>query len=69
MSDTPESAAGEQPVDPHAPDHATGHGDDSHGHDGNDLGQFDVVMWTFGIVGVVLGILVWAALAIATTSV
>jgi hypothetical protein len=25
-------------------------------------------MWTFGIVGVVLGILVWAAFAIATTS-
>ncbi len=53
--------------DPHAPDHVTGHGDDSHGH-GNDLGPFDVVMWTFGIVGVMLGILVWAAFAIATTS-
>jgi hypothetical protein len=25
-------------------------------------------MWTFGVVGVVLGILVWAAFAIATTS-
>jgi hypothetical protein len=68
MSDTPASTADEQPVDPHAPDHATGHGDDSHGHGEDELGQFDVVMWTFGVVGVMLAILVWAALAIATTS-
>ena len=59
----------DEAADPHAPDHVTGHGDDSHGHGGNDLGPFDVVMWTFGIVGVLLGILVWAAMAIATTSI
>ena len=68
MSDTSSATAAAHAADPHAPDHATGHGDDSHGHGGNDLGPFDVVMWTFGIVGVVLGILVWAAIAIATTS-
>lgn len=67
MSDTPAATADVEPLDPHAPDHATGHGDDSHG--GNDLEPFDVVMWTFGIVGVLLGVLVWAALAIATTSI
>jgi hypothetical protein len=67
MSDTPTAAADATVADAHAPDHVTGHGDDSHGHGGSDLGPFDVVMWTFGIVGVVLGILVWAALAIATT--
>jgi hypothetical protein len=68
MSDTPLPAAHGHATDPGAPEHAAGHGDDSHGHDGNDLGPFDVVMWTFGVVGVMLGILVWAALAIATTS-
>ena len=69
MSDTPSPTIDDRTVDPHAPDHATGHGDDSHGHGGNELDQFDVVMWTFGVFGVVLGILVWAALAIATTSI
>ena len=68
MSDTSASPAAAAAADPHAPDHVTGHGDDSHGHGGTDLGPFDVVMWTFGVAGVVLGILVWAAFAIATTS-
>jgi hypothetical protein len=71
MSDTPATSADAtvaDAVDPHAPDHVTGHGDDSHGHGGTDLGPFDVIMWTFGVVGVMLGVLVWAALAIATTS-
>lgn len=68
MSDTHAATADAGAVDPHAPDHVTGHGDDSHGHGGNDLGPFDVVMWTFGVAGVALGILVWAAFAIATTS-
>lgn len=68
MSDAPSAATEALQADLHAPDHAAGHGDDSHGHGGNDLGQFDVVMWTFGVFGVVLGILVWAAFAIATTS-
>jgi hypothetical protein len=65
MSDTPAAAPA---ADPHEPDHVTGHGDDSHGHGGSDLGPFDVVMWTFGVAGVVLGVLVWAAFAIATTT-
>jgi hypothetical protein len=69
MSDTPSPAADATVVDAHAPDHATGHGDDSHGPERNDLGPFDVVMWTFAIVAVMLGILIWAALAIATTSI
>jgi hypothetical protein len=68
MSDTPSATAQNHVPDPHAPDHAAGHGDDSHG-DGDALGPFDVVMWTFGMVGVMLGILVWAALAIATTAI
>ena len=69
MSSTPPPAAEGPAADPHAPDHVTGHGDDSHGHGGDALGPFDVVMWTFGLVGVALGILVWAALAIATTAI
>jgi hypothetical protein len=68
MSDTPASPDAAPAVDPHAPDHVTGHGDDSHGHGGSDLGPFDVVMWTFGMAGVVLGVLIWAAFAIATTT-
>jgi hypothetical protein len=68
MSDTPSSAAHDHAADPQAPEHAAGHGDDSHGQGEDALGPFDVVMWTFGLVGVMLGILVWAALAIATTA-
>ena len=68
MSDTPSATVQGPASDPHAADHVTGHGDDSHGG-GDTLGPFDVVMWTFGMVGVMLGILVWAALAIATTAI
>ena len=68
MSDMPSATAQTGDPDPHAPEHAAGHGDDSHGG-GDTLGPFDVVMWTFGMVGVMLGILVWAALAIATTAI
>jgi hypothetical protein len=69
MSDTPTATTEGSAPDPHAPDHAAGHGDDSHGSGGDALGPFDVVMWTFGMVGVMLGILVWAALAISTTAI
>jgi hypothetical protein len=69
MSSAPSPVAQGPAADPHAPDHVTGHGDDSHGRGREALGPFDVVMWTFGLVGVALGILVWAALAIATTAI
>jgi hypothetical protein len=69
MSHEPTSADHGHATDPDAPEHATGHGDDAHGHGGDALGPFDVVAWTFGVVGVLLGILVWAAFAIATTGV
>jgi hypothetical protein len=69
MSDTSSSAAHGHAADPDAPEHAAGHGDDSHEQGGDALGPFDVVMWTFGLVGVMLGILVCAALAFATTAV
>ena len=57
--------------DHHTPsdDHDADHMPTGHGHHEDELGPFDVVMWTFGMVGVMLGILVWAAFAIATTAI
>ena len=58
-------------ADHHTPsdDHDAEHATTGHGHHETELGPFDVVMWTFGMVGVMLGILIWAAFAIATTAI
>jgi hypothetical protein len=80
----PAVTAVETPVPSHAGSNSAAHGSDhhtpsddhdadhvptGHGHHEDELGPFDVVMWTFGMVGVMLGILVWAAFAISTTSI
>ena len=48
--------------------HGDGHGHDDHGHGGDTLGPADWTMWTVGVVGVVIAILVTAAFFLATSS-
>ena len=43
-----------------------GDGHDAHGHDEESLGPVDVPAWGAGIIGVLLGIAVAAAFALAT---
>lgn len=66
-----ESTAAAHGAEHHTPsdDHDDAHVSAGHGHEEAALGPFDVVMWTFAIVGVMLGVLVWAAFAISTTSI
>ena len=65
------------PVDPHAGDAMTGphgstddhgadHGHDDHAHAADDLGPIDLPAWGAGVLGVVLGLAVVVAIAIAS---
>ena len=59
--------ADDQLSDPHgAGDHGDDGGHDDHGHESEPLGPIDVVAWTFSGFGVVLGLVVAGALAVAT---
>ena len=53
----------------HGDDHGSVHeGDDGHGGHGElVLGPVDIVAWTFGLAGVVVGLIMWVAFAIATS--
>jgi hypothetical protein len=63
MSDT--AAAGHDPA--HADsDHGNGDHGGGHGHGGEALGPIDVAMWSVGILGVALGLLVAVCVAFAT---
>ncbi|MFI5226221.1 MAG: hypothetical protein ACHQ3P_06050 [Candidatus Limnocylindrales bacterium] len=70
MSDGPDQS---QVAPAHHDAHDEVH-DDAHGggtgHDAHDapaLGPADWTAWIFGIAGVVIGVLMWAAFAIATS--
>ncbi len=65
------------PADPHAGDTTTGphgstddhgadHGHDDHAHAAESLGPIDLPAWGAGILGVLLGLLVVAAVAVAS---
>jgi hypothetical protein len=48
-------------------DHGEDHGHDDHAHGGDDfLGPIDVVAWGAGVFGIVLGLAVGLAFALAT---
>jgi hypothetical protein len=53
-------------VGPHgADDHGEDTEHDDHAHPAEPLGPIDVVAWTYGVVGVALGLVVALALAVA----
>lgn len=65
------------PADPHASDAMTGphgstddhggdHGHDDHAHGVEELGRIDLPAWGAGVLGVVLGLVVVGAIAIAS---
>ena len=58
MSDT--AAAGHDPAHPNSD-----HGHSDHGHVGEELGPIDVVMWSVGLLGVALGLIVALCVAFA----
>ena len=59
--------AHDEPVGPHGVgDHGDDGGHDDHGHESEPLGPIDVVAWTFSAFGIVLGLIVAGALAVAT---
>lgn len=59
--------AGDGTTGPHASpaDHGSDHGHDDHGHAPDDLGPVDVPAWGAGLLGILLGIAVVIAFAIA----
>jgi hypothetical protein len=60
--------AGESMVGPHgaADDHGTDHGHDDHAdHETMDLGPIDRVAWAMGLLGILLGFVIAAALLAA----
>jgi hypothetical protein len=54
-------------IEPHGTyDHGETHGHDDHAHASESLGPVDVVAWTYAGLGVVLGLVVAAALAVGS---
>lgn len=54
-------------IGPHGSgDHGEEHGHDDHAHAVEPLGPIDVVAWTYAALGVVLGLVVAAALAVGS---
>jgi hypothetical protein len=55
--------AGEEMVGPHgaADDHGDTHGHDDHAHEGLAIGPINVLAWSFGALGILLGFVVAAA--------
>ncbi len=47
-------------------DHGDGHGHDDHGHQDQSLGPIDWAMWGVGALGVIIGLIMTAGLAVAT---
>lgn len=60
--------AGDAMTGPHgtADDHGADHGHDDHGHAVDDLGPIDLPAWGAGVLGVVLGLAVVVAIALAS---
>jgi hypothetical protein len=69
MSEHPDPHAGESMVGPHgaADDHGDTHGHDDHAHGGDALGPIDRLAWAMGGLGILLGLVIAAALIQATT--
>ncbi len=47
-------------------DHGGDHGHDDHGHASETLGPIDWTMWGVGVLGVIVGLIITAGLALAT---
>lgn len=61
--------AAEAIVGPHGSgDHGDDHGHDDHGHVEAALGPIDIQAWGAGAIGILLGLIVAACLAIATAA-
>jgi hypothetical protein len=60
MSDTDHGAQGA------ADAHGTGHGHDEHGHAVDALGPIDWTMWSVGLLGVIMAVVVAAGFAAAS---
>jgi hypothetical protein len=60
--------AGEATTGPHGSmdDHGADHGHDDHGHADEAIDKIDVPAWGAGLLGVILGVVVVLALAIAS---
>jgi hypothetical protein len=80
MTDQTSSAAPGERTDPHASDAMTGphgsaadhgedHGHDDHAHAGEAVGPIDTRAWGAGLLGVILGLVVVVAIAIAAGSI
>jgi hypothetical protein len=64
---TGQATGDEELIGPHgADDHGEAHGHDDHAHASEPLGPIDVVAWTYATLGVVLGLVVAAALAVGS---
>ena len=64
MSDTDHGARGAAAA--HGTGHDDGHGHDEHGHAADKLGPIDWLMWSVGVLGVVVAMAVTAGFAVAT---
>lgn len=53
-------------MDDHGGDDAADHGHDDHAHGEEPLGRIDVPAWGAGVLGVILGLIVVLALAVAS---
>ncbi len=64
----PDPHAGDAMTGPHGStaDHGADHGHDDHGHGPESLGPVDTAAWAAGVVGVVLGLVVVIAIALAS---
>ncbi len=63
MSDTDHGAHG---AAAHGPGHDDGHGHDEHGHPADKLGPIDWTLWSVGLLGVAVALVVTAGFAMAT---
>ncbi len=64
----PDPHAGDATTGPHgsSADHGSDHGHDDHAHDAEALGPIDTATWGAGVLGIILGIAVVVAIALAS---
>ena len=67
MAERTDPHAGESMVGPHGAtdDHGAEHGHDDHAHEGMELGPIDRLAWAMGGLGILLGLVIAAALLAA----
>lgn len=67
MAERQDPHAGESMVGPRgaADDHGAEHGHDDHAHEGMELGPIDRLAWAMGGLGILLGLVIAAALLAA----